>query len=200
MARNNVGAAEPLPVVLAQEGITQAEYDTITTNPQYTRYLDTYTRELKENGFSFAAKCRVLAEELLPTLYKIATDTDAPAAARVKSIENLVTWADLKPKENASLSAGAGFSISININGSTTTVSASANPSTLPQADVVDVPVVSLPAEPVLQRPVRNFTPLALLEPDDYVYAGDDIDAPPLTAAPPTPSAAVPNVVAELFA
>ena len=174
VARNEVGPNEPLPVIVAQEGLTQPEFDAISTNPMYQRYVDGYRRELKDSGFSFAAKCRVLAEDLLPTLYKIATDDDAPAAARVKSIENLVTWADLKPKENAALTTGPGFSISITVNGATTTIDTGSS-----VVKTASAPSLSLPVhdaeDAVLVRPVNNPNPIALLEPDEYEYAGEDI-------------------------
>jgi hypothetical protein len=184
VARNDVGAGEPLPVVLAQEGVTQGEYTAIATNPQYTRYLDSFTRELKENGFSFAAKCRVLAEELLPTMYHIVKDPDQPAAARVKAIENLVTWADLKPKGEVQVSTGAGFSISISINGLTPTKITATG-----AADVTDVipkapppPTLVLPGAPVPDIPFtyeNRASKVLFDEPEGYAYAGDDVqDAP----------------------
>lgn len=80
----------PIHGVIAGEGLTQTEYDQIAANPQYKRYLEAYTTELKENGFSFAAKSRVLAEDLLPVAYHMAKDPDVPAATRAKMIENLV--------------------------------------------------------------------------------------------------------------
>lgn len=169
VARNAVGANEPLPVVLGQLGIVQAEYDAISKNPTYLKYLDTYTRELKENGFSFAAKCRVLAEELLPNLYYIASDKEMPAAARVKAIENLVTWADLKPKENAATLSGPGFSITISIGANDLTVS---NAKALEVVE--EVPVIELPPAPPGEIPL-NHVSTVFAEPEDYAYAGDDV-------------------------
>jgi hypothetical protein len=113
VARNTVGANLPLTDVLKREGVSQQEYANISANNTYQQYLTAYTKELTENGFSFSAKARVLAEDLLPNLYYIARDVDSPAPSRIKAIENLVEWGELKPKENARATMGAGFSINI---------------------------------------------------------------------------------------
>lgn len=105
----------PVAEVIASEGLTQTEYDLMADTVQFKQYLTAYTHDLVDNGFSFAAKCKVLAEDLLPTLYHMARDTDAPAAVRAKIAENFVEWADLKPKKAAEVATGAGFSITINL-------------------------------------------------------------------------------------
>lgn len=115
VARNQVGANRPMQEVLSSEGITTQQYSKIANNPMYKRYLDNYVRELQDSGFSFAAKCKVLAEDLLPIAYAMARDPDVPPATRAKMVENLVDWADLKPKSNVQVNAGgSGFSISFN--------------------------------------------------------------------------------------
>ena len=116
VSRNQVGANRPITEVLASEGITQQEYNDLGSDPQFTRYVDAYTKELTESGFSFAAKSRLLAEDLLPMAYKMARDSDVPAPVRAKMIENLVEWGDLKPRKDVTqLAVGSGFSITINI-------------------------------------------------------------------------------------
>ena len=162
IARNNVGAKLPIYSVVAGEGLTQPEYDQIAANPQYVRYLDAYTTELKENGFSFAAKSRVLAEDLLPTAYHMAKDPDVPAATRAKMIENLVDWADLKPKNNGISAAGPGFSITINL------------PSTPNSASKTLVLEAETPQTTLEITDVVQKEPILLTEGDEYEYAGDD--------------------------
>ena len=116
ISRNQVGANRPTKEILASEGITQQEYDDLCKSPQFERYVDAYTKELTESGFSFAAKSRLLAEDLLPMAYRMARDRDVPAPVRAKMIENLVEWGDLKPRKDVSqLAVGSGFSITINI-------------------------------------------------------------------------------------
>lgn len=116
IARNNVGAMRPEKEVISGEGITEQDYVAIKKNPQFKRYVDSYTRELTEAGFGFAAKSRILAEDLLPIAYHMARDPDTPAAVRAKMLENIVEWGDLKPKKDVAIqNAGSGFSITINL-------------------------------------------------------------------------------------
>lgn len=160
IARNNVGAARPIHEVLAGEGITQNEYDGIAKNQQFLRYVDQYTSDLRENGFSFAAKSRVLAEDLLPTAYHMARDPDTPAAVRAKVLENLVEWGDLKPaKSSGTAVGGPGFSITINLPSP-----AGGTQTTIP-IDVTPTPHQMLP----VSRSIPEFA-----ESDDYEYAGED--------------------------
>lgn len=171
VARNNVGAMRPIHEIIAAEGLVQSEYDEISKNPQFKQYVTTYEAELKEAGFSFAAKSRVLAEDLLPTAYHMAKDPDVPAATRAKMIENLVDWGDLRPKNNSLQAAGPGFSITINI------------PSTAnsaPQTLVLEAETPEKPSETDQILTISDVsspkTPLfELSEPDDYEYAGDDV-------------------------
>lgn len=156
VARNQVGAMRPVQEILASEGLTQAEYDSISTNPQFQRYRDAYATELRDNGFSFAAKCKVLAEDLLPNMYHLARDPDVPAAVKAKIHENLVEWAELKPKNNVQATAGPGFSITIN----------------LPRAEAVAAPTEVIENSPSMA--VQTPTLLPFEEPEDYEYAGDD--------------------------
>lgn len=153
IARNQVGAARPIHEVIAGEGITQTEYDEIAKNPQFQRYVDSYANDLRTNGFSFSAKAKVLAEDLLPTLYHMARDPDTPAAVRSKIAENFVEWADLKPKTGQIGQVGAGFSITINL------------PST-PEK----------PAETLVfdANPPVSPAKVLFLEDDSYEYAGED--------------------------
>jgi hypothetical protein len=172
IARNQVGANAPVHEVLAAEGITQPEYDAISKNPTFKGYVTTFVKELTESGFSFAAKSRVLAEALLPDVYHLARDPDAPAATRLKAIEDIVEWGDLKPKRSAENAQGPGYSITINIPGALpTTVTAKA-----PAADVVDaedateIPTITLPRP----RPPKASN-ILFDEPESYEYAGEDI-------------------------
>jgi hypothetical protein len=165
IARNNVGAQLPIHGVIAGEGLTQTEYDQIAANPQFQRYLEAYTTELRENGFSFAAKSRVLAEDLLPVAYHMAKDPDVPAATRAKMIENLVDWGDLKPKNSSNSTAGPGFSITINI----PTVGQTPAKTIVLEAENAENPQKTLENAEITEK-----YQISLAEPDDYVYAGDD--------------------------
>lgn len=117
VARNQVGVMRPLQEVLTSEGITQDEYKKMHANPMYQKYLATYTKKLREEGFSFEAKSGALGEDLLPTVYYMAKDPDVPAATRLAAIDKLVTWGNLAPKKDlAAIAAGAGTGFSISFN------------------------------------------------------------------------------------
>jgi hypothetical protein len=172
IARNSVGAMLPIHQIVAGEGLTQTEYDLIAANPQFQRYVDMYVKELKDTGFSFSAKARVLAEDLLPTLYHMAKDSDVPAAVRRQAITDIVEWAELKPKTNAVAQTGPGFSITINIPSV-----GNAAPQTLileaetPKND--DFEALTGDFELPFAEKVHK-TPLFLTEGENYEYAGDD--------------------------
>ena len=163
IARNQVGAQRPTHEVIAGEGITQTEYDLIATNPQFQRYVDTYSNELRDSGFSFAAKAKILAEDLLVTSYHMARDPDVPAAVRAKIHENFVEWADLKPKKDQTALAGPGFSITINL----PSTDSSPEKSIVLEANTTlydDNLPINAPKTPVIE----------LLEGENYEYAGED--------------------------
>jgi hypothetical protein len=167
IARNSVGAQRPIHEVIAGEGLTQTEFDAISTNPQYQRYVDAYTKELRESGFSVQAKAKLLLEDLLPTMYHLAKDVDAPAAARVKIFENFAELADAKPKNTVQNTAGPGFTITFNIPGTQqnqpqTIVLEAENVEKTPE--IAQKLQISAPKQPIL-----------LSEGDDYEYAGDDV-------------------------
>jgi hypothetical protein len=162
VARNLVGAMRPTHEIIASEGLTQTEYDQIALNPQFQQYVEAYKTELKDTGFSFSAKSRVLAEDLLPSAYHMARDPDVPAAVRAKILENLVDWGDLKPKNSAGQAAGPGFSITINI----PTVG-----QTPAQTIVLEAETPQKPAEMPL---VAEKQHILLIEDENYEYAGDD--------------------------
>ena len=179
IARNSVGAMRPIHEVVAGEGLTQTEYDQIAANPQFQRYVEMYVKELKDSGFSFAAKAKVLAEDLLPTLYHMAKDSDVPAAVRRQAITDIVEWAELKPKTNQIAQSGPGFSITINIpstaNSPQQTLILEAETPEIPQKITQNSDFEALTGDfelPFAEKVQK--TPLFLSEDDNYEYAGDD--------------------------
>jgi hypothetical protein len=196
-ARNKLGANVAVEQLLPALGIEEDEYEILAENPQFGRYVEAYTAELQENGFSFAAKARILAEDLLPDAYKMAKDREISPAVRAKMIENLVEWGDLKPKNNANLAApGAGFSITINLPGGQQHVLKDVNtvendekvvkkakkssktlenkPEKALEIPVLDDVVVPKIAQ-IDTEAVKNKLSQLFDEGDDYVYAGDDV-------------------------
>jgi hypothetical protein len=115
VARNRVGLDEPINDVLLREGISPSDFDDILNDKTFGVYLKQFVTELKENGFSFAAKCRVLAEDAVADIYHLIKDIEAPAAARVKAMENIVLWSGLAAKSIADANPTQGFHITFNI-------------------------------------------------------------------------------------
>jgi len=179
IARNSVGAMRPTHEIVAGEGLTQTEYDQIAANPQFQRYVDMYVKELKDSGFSFSAKARVLAEDLLPTLYHMAKDLDTPAAVRRQAITDIVEWAELKPKTNQIAQTGPGFSITINLpstgNSPKQAIVLEANATEIVPKMVENDDFEALTGDFELPSAEKlHHAPILLAEPDDYEYAGDD--------------------------
>lgn len=192
VARNQVGAERPIDDVIKSEGITLVEYNEISANPTFKYYLDQYTKELTESGFSFEAKCRVLAEDLLPNFYHMARDVDVPAPVRAKVMENLVKWAKLEPKNDIAVGGNAGFSINIVLpdaeNSAKTTTTVEIKPIEQPEApssesDVIDGEYAEITSDAALSAPKndqktinsRDILSELFDEEDDYEYAGDDV-------------------------
>jgi hypothetical protein len=117
IARNKAGADEPVQTILLREGVSNTDYLNYQKDPVFQRYVLAYTKEMEENGVSFATKCRILAEDAIQSMYLMAKDVDTPAASRVKAVENLVEWSGLAAKAKIEQSAGAspGFHITFNI-------------------------------------------------------------------------------------
>lgn len=167
IARNSVGAMRPLAEVIAAEGFTQTEYDAIAANPMFRRYVDAFSKEFRENGYSLQAKARILVEDLMASLYHDVKDKDQPLAARAKVFDTMVSIADAIPKNNQNVVAGPGFSITFNLTGGTKTIANGASE----VEDAVEITPEKLENEP------KNDTfhvPVTFAEPDDYQYAGDD--------------------------
>lgn len=197
LARNSLGANVPIEQLLPAIGLAEDEYEALCDNEQFNFYIEAYTKELRENGFSFSAKARILAEDLLPDAYKMAKDREISPAVRAKMIENLVDWGDLKPKNtNANIAPGSGFSITINLPTGQQHVikdvenaeivenkpkkakkldkKAEKQPEiglNIPVLDTVVVPKTSgIDADEVKAKLADLFD-----EGDDYIYAGDDV-------------------------
>jgi hypothetical protein len=147
VARNRVGPDDPVDEVLLRENVSPAEFERLLTDPVFTRHVKTFVAELEASGFSFAAKCRVLAEDVVHTLHKLASNDEEPAAARVKAIENLVDWGGLSNKAAQAQTPGAGaYQLVINFHGQKETFSGVTleHPHTLPgvlSAAAADAPI-----------------------------------------------------------
>ena len=182
-ARNALGPNEPLSTFLAQECISLLEYEAIAKNPQYQRYLKDYKADLTENGFSFAAKARVLAEDLLADVYRMAKDSDTPAAMRVKTLENLVDWGRLAPKATVEAAAGPGYSITINLGNAPKTEKITLENAEKPPVQVV-IPRSSTPKSLPITLPRPAVTHPTIDDDTAVYYTAEDLEPTPEYSAP----------------
>lgn len=191
VARNTVGANLDIQEVLKSEGIQLVEYQDIEKNSTYQGYLSKYKQELVDSGFSFEAKCRVLAEDMLPGFYSLGRDPDTPAAVRAKVMEQMVKWANLEPKNDIALGGNAGFSINIVLpsdsGGEPTTITAEIQPKEVAsgsedEQDALEGEFDSVSDEQdeseSLEQPQMLGSDILSAffdESEDYQYAGDDV-------------------------
>lgn len=191
VARNAVGANLDINEVLKSEGIQLSEYQDIEKNPTYQGYLSKYKQELVESGFSFEAKCKLLAEDMLPGFYYLGRDPDTPAAVRAKVMEQMVKWANLEPKNDVSLGGSGGFSINIVLpndsGGEPTTITAEIQPKELAsesedEKDAIEGEFDDVSGEDnapdTAEYPkltTGDILSAFFEESEDYQYAGDDV-------------------------
>lgn len=176
-ARNAVGAEEPTAIFLVQQRLSQQEYDAILKDVTYRGYVASYTAELRETGFGFSVKAKILAEDLLSDIYQMAKDPGTPAQMRVRTLENLVEWGRLAPKQSATDVAGTGFSVTINMGPATTpqTVTFAAPTSQPPvDAEVLDVFSRDYPTKTLLLTAIASI--VASTPEDDLAYLGEDLE------------------------
>jgi hypothetical protein len=99
--------------VARRHGYSDEEYDTLQQQSWFTKAVASKRRELEANGFTFAAKMGMLAEDLLIQAYVAAKNSES-VSHKLDVAKYLTKIADLEPKQTAP-GAGSGFSITINI-------------------------------------------------------------------------------------
>lgn len=89
---------EPEAVFL-RYGYSPEQADELMNTAAFTVLLSRIGKEIAENGLSFRAKIRAIAEDLLPTAHALATDPLTSAGERVKIIQWAAKLAGHEPKE-----------------------------------------------------------------------------------------------------
>lgn len=108
-----LAGAEKATEVFERYRIDHAAAVELLTNPVFLKQLERYKEEIETSGMTFRMKARVLAEDVLPHGYELATDPTTPAAVRADMIQWLAKIADLEPKKDQVQAAGGGFSLQI---------------------------------------------------------------------------------------
>lgn len=101
--------------ILLRYGLTQEDYDALTTVPTFRRELSTTLRELRENGVTFIKKAKIQAESYLVDLDDMVQDKNVPAATRLDAIKSIVKWGGLEPKDTKTEQA-QGVTVNLQIN------------------------------------------------------------------------------------
>lgn len=86
--------------------------------PSFVKLLDRVTTEVREAGLTFRAKARIMAEELLPQAFEMATDPYCSGAVRMDAIKWSAKMGDLEPKQkDEGKGVGGGLTLSITFAG-----------------------------------------------------------------------------------
>ena len=106
--------------IFARHGYDAHQALALLQSPDFAALLERVAKEVQEQGLSFRAKARVMAEDLLQHGYELATDELASAAVRADLIQWFSRIADLEPapKEKAGgPGTGGGLSLHITFSG-----------------------------------------------------------------------------------
>jgi len=105
---------DPASDVFRRYGIDDAGALVLMRMPLFIDTLKRCRREIEENGTSFRAKARVMAEDLLTHSYLMATDAEAPPAVRADLIKWTAKMGNLEPavrKDEGGQAGGFQFQI-----------------------------------------------------------------------------------------
>lgn len=110
---------EEVSDVLREHGLTEEEGLALLARPDFAALVAKTAKEVKENGVSFRAKARAIAEDLLPHAYEMATDPQCSSAVRADLIQWAARVGDLEPPKNKQddTKQGGGLVLSITFAG-----------------------------------------------------------------------------------
>lgn len=106
-------------VVFARHNMTAEQAAALIQTAEFTALLAEAEKEIQQNGMSFKAKARALAEDLLPYAYEIATDDLAAGTVRADLIQWFARMAGYEPPKNDGKQTGGagGLNLTINFSG-----------------------------------------------------------------------------------
>lgn len=116
IAMQGVGKATE---VFAKYGLDANAAIELLQNPVFQKQLKDYAAEIETAGLTYRMKARILAEDLLPHAYDLATDTLYPASVRADMIQWVTKIAGLEPEKisGKDVPQTGGFSLQILFNG-----------------------------------------------------------------------------------
>lgn len=105
-------------VIFQRYGYTPEQADALMETASFTILLARIGKEIAENGLSFKAKIRAIAEDLLPTAHALATDALTSSSVRADIIKWAAKMAGHEPKEAKDDGrSGGGLNLSITFAG-----------------------------------------------------------------------------------
>jgi len=87
---------DELDTILTRYGLTEQEFELLSTIPAFRRELALTIRDARENGVTFAGKARTQAEGYLEVLDALVYDPGTPASTRLEAIRSTVKWGKLE--------------------------------------------------------------------------------------------------------
>lgn len=102
----------------ASYGYSPEQAAELCESPAFLALLERVTRDVRENGLSFKAKIKAVAEDLIPTAYDLANDPLCSSAVRKDIIIWAAKLAGHEPKESKEeKGSGSGLTLSITFAG-----------------------------------------------------------------------------------
>lgn len=144
----------------------------LRADPAFVKAVESKRGELRDNGYVFRTKARLIAEDLLADLYVEAKDGTVPFNQRLELVRTMIKSGDLDPKPER----GDGlptFQINIDMSGGMTLTASPNGPARAPAADVVDVAPLKTPAKE-FDNALNQLDFLGTSLNADLAYAGYD--------------------------
>lgn len=113
-------------IVLQKHEVDESQWERLRKNPQFREKLrEAFDYWNGKNGADrrIRAKAKMMLEESLPVLHKIANAEDNSAGARLSAIERMEQLSGMKEEQPGGGATGPVFAISINIGGETVSIS-----------------------------------------------------------------------------
>lgn len=155
---------DPPRSIVVKYGVSDAEYDQLCAQEWFGEMIAKRRMELHSDGVTFAAKARMMAEELFQKLFQSATTGNLAHPLMLDLGKQLTEIGGLKPKVGVQDGGARAPAFSINIQVNTDTAQKSGQRPT----GAIDVtPVkVSIPLDPMPPKPEGFRVPDFKLTPD----------------------------------
>ena len=111
-------ALDPPEEVFARYNYSEERARELLSDPSFEKMLARIAAEIRESGLTFRTKARIMAEELLPQAFEMATDPFTSSAVRADLIKWSAKVSGLEPKDkDDGRTAGGGLTLSITFAG-----------------------------------------------------------------------------------